>query len=133
TEDGRAHRAGSRRLDGGVRVSIWILVLLIAVLLAVRIPVAFAFLGPSLLYMMSEGQSLGQAVRLLSNSLASFPLLAVPLFILLGTIAVHAGIATRIFDFAMALFGRVRGGLGYVNVGVSLGFSWMSGSAVADA
>src|SRR5690606_35550716 len=46
---------------------------------------------------------------------------------------VHAGIATRIFDFAMALFGRVRGGLGYVNVGVSLGFSWMSGSAVADA
>lgn len=114
-------------------MSVWILLALIAILLSVRVPVAFAFLGPSLLYMMLEGQSLGQAVRLLSNSLASFPLLAVPLFIMLGTIAVHAGIATRIFDFAMALLGRVRGGLGYVNVGVSLGFSWMSGSAVADA
>jgi len=114
-------------------VSIWILMVLIGGLLTLRVPVAFAFLGPSLLYMILEGQSLGQAVRLMSNSLASFPLLAVPLFILLGTIAVHAGIAARIFDFAMALFGRVKGGLGYVNVGVSLGFSWMSGSAVADA
>ena len=114
-------------------MSIWILLLLIAGLLTLRVPVAFSFLGPSLLYMILEGQSLGQAVRLMSNSLASFPLLAVPLFILLGTIAVHAGIAARIFDFAMALLGRVRGGLGYVNVGVSLGFSWMSGSAVADA
>jgi tripartite ATP-independent transporter DctM subunit len=57
----------------------------------------------------------------------------VPLFILLGCIANHAGIADRLFDFALALLGRVRGSLGYVSVGVSLGFSWMSGSAVADA
>ena len=56
-----------------------------------------------------------------------------PLFILLGSLANHAGIADRLFDFALALMGRVRGGLGYVSVGVSLGFSWMSGSAVADA
>ena len=56
-----------------------------------------------------------------------------PLFILLGCIANHAGIADRLFDFALALLGRVRGSLGYVSVGVSLGFSWMSGSAVADA
>lgn len=114
-------------------MTVALLLLAIAVLLALRVPVGFAFLGPSLVYMMLEGQSIGQAVRLMSNSVASFPLLAVPLFILLGTIAVHAGIAARIFDFAMAVLGRVRGGLGYVNVGVSLGFSWMSGSAVADA
>ena len=69
----------------------------------------------------------------MSNSTASFPLLAVPLFILLGSIANQAGIADRLFDFALALLGRVRGSLGYVSVGVSLGFSWMSGSAVADA
>ena len=56
-----------------------------------------------------------------------------PLFILLGCLANHAGIADRLFDFALALLGRVRGSLGYVSVGVSLGFSWMSGSAVADA
>lgn len=114
-------------------MTIFLLIVAILGLLALRVPIAFAFLGPSLLYMMVEGQSIGQAVRLMSNSVASFPLLAVPLFILLGVIAVHAGIAERIFDFAMALLGRFRGGLGYVNVGVSLGFSWMSGSAVADA
>lgn len=114
-------------------MTVFLLLLGIALLLGLRVPVPFAFLGPSLLYMIIDGQSLGQAVRLMSNALASFPLLAVPLFILLGTIAVHAGIAARIFDFAMALLGQVRGGLGYVNVGVSLGFSWMSGSAVADS
>lgn len=114
-------------------MSVWILLGAIILLLALRVPIAFAFLGPSLLYMMVDGQSLGQATRLMSNSLASFPLLAVPLFILLGTIAVHAGIAERIFDFALSVLGSVRGGLGYVDVGVSLGFAWMSGSAVADA
>ena len=83
--------------------------------------------------MVTNDQSLGLALRLVAQSTASFPLLAVPLFILLGCLANHAGIADRLFDFALALLGRVRGSLGYVSVGVSLGFSWMSGSAVADA
>lgn len=114
-------------------MSLLVLCLLITVLLLLRVPVAFAFIGPSLLYMITTGQSLGLALRLVAQQTASFPLLAVPLFILLGTIAHHAGIAARIFDFALALLGRVRGSLGYVSVGVSLGFSWISGSAVADA
>lgn len=105
----------------------------IALLLALRVPVAFAFLGPGLSYLVLTDQSLGLAMRLVTQSTASFPLLAVPLFVLLGVMANHAGIADRLFDFALAVFGRVRGGLGYVSVGVSLGFSWMSGSAVADA
>src|SRR5690606_34455024 len=67
------------------------------------------------------------------NGVDSWPLLAVPLFVLLGVIANHAGIAERLFDFALALLGRVRGGLAYVNIGSSVGFSWMSGSALADA
>lgn len=110
-----------------------LLLLAIGLLLVLRVPVAFAFLGPGLVYLVITGQSLGLAMRLITNSTASFPLLAVPLFVLLGVMANHAGIADRLFDFALALFGRVRGGLGYVSVGVSLGFSWMSGSAVADA
>ena len=105
----------------------------IVVLLFLRVPVAFAFLGPSLAWMLVNGQSVGLSLRLIVNATASFPLLAVPLFVLLGVIANRAGIADRLFDFALALLGRVRGGLGYVSVGVSLGFSWMSGSAVADA
>lgn len=105
----------------------------IALLLILRVPVAFAFLGPSLVYMTFMGQSTGSALREVANAANSFPLLAVPLFIFLGAIANHAGIADRLFRFAMAAFASVRGNLGYVSVGVSLGFSWMSGSAVADA
>ncbi len=114
-------------------MSLLVLALLITGLLVIRVPVAFAFIGPSLAYMMSTDQSVGLALRLVANSTASFPLLAVPLFILLGCLANHAGIADRLFDFALALLSRVRGSLGYVSVGVSVGFSWMSGSAVADA
>lgn len=109
------------------------LALAIAALLVLRVPVAFAFLGPSMAYMAFMGQSAGQALRLVTNATASFPLLAVPLFILLGALANHAGIADRLFRFAMAALAKVRGNLGYVAVGTSVGFSWMSGSAVADA
>jgi TRAP-type transport system large permease protein len=114
-------------------MSLALLSLGIVLLLVLRVPVAFAFLGPSLVWMLAEGQSLGLSLRLITNATASFPLLAVPLFVLLGVIANRGGIADRLFDFALALMSRVRGGLGYVAVGVSLGFSWMSGSAVADA
>ena len=114
-------------------MSLLLLTLGITALLFLRVPVAFAFLGPSLAWMWLSGQSLGASLRLLTQATASFPLLAVPLFILLGAIASRGGIADRLFDFALAVVGRVRGSLGYVSVGVSLGFSWMSGSAVADA
>lgn len=105
----------------------------IAVLLVLRVPVAFAFLGPSLLYMWVSGQSVGNALREVVNAADSFPMLAVPLFVLLGSLANHAGIADRLFRFALAVLARVRGSLGYVSIGTSVGFSWMSGSAVADA
>ena len=114
-------------------MSLLVLSLLITALLLVRVPIAFAFIGPSLLYVLTNDQSLGLSLRLVANATASFPLLAVPLFILLGSLANHAGIADRIFDFALAVLGRVRGSLGYVSIGCSVGFSWMSGSAVADA
>ncbi|GAA0973974.1 Sialic acid TRAP transporter large permease protein SiaM [Nocardioides aquaticus] len=114
-------------------MTVALLLIGILVLLLLRVPVAFSFLGPGLAYLVLTDQSVGLAMRLVTNSTASFPLLAVPLFVLLGVLANRAGIADRLFDFALALMGRVRGGLGYVSVGVSLGFSWMSGSAVADA
>ncbi|MGM7667651.1 TRAP transporter large permease [Microbacterium sp. A93] len=109
------------------------LALAIALLLALRVPVPFAFLGPSLVYMAIEGQSVGMALRTVTNAASSFPLLAVPLFIFLGALANHAGIADRLFRFAQEGLANIRGNLGYVAVGTSVGFSWMSGSAVADA
>jgi tripartite ATP-independent transporter DctM subunit len=114
-------------------MTVVLLLLAILVLLLLRVPVAYAFLGPGAVYLVLTGQSVGLAMRLIAEDTASFPLLAVPLFVLLGALATHAGIADRLFDFALALMGRVRGGLGYVSIGVSLGFAWMSGSAVADA
>ena len=105
----------------------------IAVLLLLRVPVAFALLGPCLTYVSFEGYSAGLSVRQATEAVNSFPLLAVPLFILVGVVANRAGIADRLFDFALAAVGRVRGSLAYVNIGVSVGFSWMSGSALADA
>ena len=67
------------------------------------------------------------------NGVDSFPLLAVPFFILAGNLMNTAGITERIFNFALACVGWMRGGLGHVNVGASVIFAGMSGAAVADA
>ncbi|MEE6286794.1 TRAP transporter large permease [Georgenia sp. MJ173] len=110
-----------------------ILAVAILLLLMLRLPVAFAILGPSVAYLILTGQSVELGLRTAINGINSWPMLAIPLFVLLGVIANHAGIAERLFDFAMALLGPIKGGLAYVNIGTSVGFSWMSGSALADA
>ncbi|MFE3459221.1 TRAP transporter large permease [Nocardiopsis aegyptia] len=113
-------------------MSALLVILGILVLLLLRVPIAFAILGPCLAYMAVGGQSTGLSLRTAAQEVNSFPLLAVPLFILLGVVANHTGIADRLFAFARVLLGRARGGLGYVNIGVSVGFSWISGTALAD-
>jgi tripartite ATP-independent transporter DctM subunit len=106
----------------------------VMVLLVLRVPVAFALLLPSLIYVVqAEGITLAVVMQRLLSGLNSFPLLAVPLFIMTGFLANAAGIADRLFAFLLGLFGRVRGSLGYVNVTSSVVFSWMSGAAIADA
>ena len=66
------------------------------------------------------------------NGATSFPLLAIPLFILAGAIMNASGISQRLIAFASALFGWIRGGLAQVSIGASLFFAEISGSAVAD-
>lgn len=114
-------------------MAIVLLAVAIVVLIVARVPIAFAILGPAVAYLILTGQSVELGLRTAINGINSWPMLAIPLFVLLGVIANHAGIAERLFDFAMAILGRVRGGLAYVNIGTSVGFSWMSGSALADA
>jgi tripartite ATP-independent transporter DctM subunit len=63
----------------------------------------------------------------------SFPLLALPFFIMAGSLMNSAGITNRIYDFALAMVGWLKGGLGHVNVVGSVIFAGMSGTAVADA
>jgi tripartite ATP-independent transporter DctM subunit len=114
-------------------VSLALLLIAILVLFLLRVPMAFAILGPCLAYLLAEGYSLGLAARLVVEGINSWPLLAVPLFILVGIIATRTDIAARLYDAAILLLGPLRAGLAYVNIGVSLGFSWMSGAALADA
>jgi tripartite ATP-independent transporter DctM subunit len=114
-------------------VSLAILLIVIFLLFLVRVPMAFAILGPSIAYLVLEDYSLGLAVRLVMGGINSWPLLAVPLFILVGIVATRTEIADRLYDAAVLLLGPLRAGLAYVNIGVSLGFSWMSGAALADA
>jgi tripartite ATP-independent transporter DctM subunit len=103
-------------------------------LLAIRVPVSFALLLPSMVYVGLEPRiSLGVAMQRAAALLDSFPLLAVPLFILVGYVANAAGLADRLIQALLALVGRVKGSLAYVNLNASLVFSWMSGSAMADA
>ena len=63
----------------------------------------------------------------------SFTFVAAPLFILMGHVMNHAGVTHRIFDFALAVVGWLRGGLAHANVMASMIFAGMSGSAVAEA
>ncbi len=111
-----------------------LLVVLMLILLAIRVPVAFGLLLPCLLYVgLSDDISLGVALQRMVAGLNSFPLLAVPLFIMTGYLSNTAGLADRLFRFVTSLLGGLPGSLGYVTVGSSLMFSWMSGAAIADA
>jgi tripartite ATP-independent transporter DctM subunit len=114
-------------------VSLALLLGAILLLFLLRVPMAFAILGPCMAYLIAEGFSLGLAVRLVVGGINSWPLLAVPLFILVGIVATRTEIAARLYDAVLLLLGPLRAGLAYVNIGVSLGFSWMSGAALADA
>ena len=104
---------------------------LLMVLVGVPIGIAMIFVSMGYFYYMDRG--IGFAVQRMVDGLNSFPLLAVPLFILAAGILNSAGITNHLFGFARALVGHVRGGLGHVNILASLFFSGMSGSALADA
>ena len=98
------------------------------------IPVAVAMAGSALIYILWTGNLPPIAVihRMVSG-IDSFPLLAVPFFILAGNLMNNAGITNRIYNFALALVGWLKGGLGHVNVVGSVVFAGMSGTAIADA
>ena len=98
------------------------------------LPVAIAMAGASLVYILISGNLPPFVVihRMVSG-IDSFPLLAVPFFILAGNLMNNAGITTRIYNFALGLVGWLKGGLGHVNVVGSVIFAGMSGTAIADA
>ncbi|MDQ0044339.1 TRAP transporter large permease subunit [Variovorax boronicumulans] len=102
--------------------------------MALGIPIAYALLacGVALMWHLDifDAQILAQN---LLNGADSFPLLAVPFFMLAGEIMNVGGLSKRIVDFALALVGHIKGGLGYVAILAAILLSALSGSAVADA
>lgn len=113
------------------------LALLIGVLalgMLLRAPIGFSMLASGIAYLIVKRQDLGLAAEQVLNGLYnSYVLLAVPLFILAANLMNAGTISERIFDFCRILVGRLRGGLAQVDILVSVIFSGMSGSAIADA
>jgi len=104
------------------------------VLMVIGVPVALAMAGASLMYAMLSGNLPDYVViHRMVNGIDSFPLLAVPFFIMAGNLMNSAGITNRIYNFALALVGWLKGGLGHVNIIGSVIFAGMSGTAIADA
>jgi TRAP-type C4-dicarboxylate transport system permease large subunit len=112
---------------------IWFLPVFL-VLLILGLPVFFALLlAPGSLLLLSDAQrDLVLLYRNLYNGMDSFPLMALPFFMLAGEIMNRGGITTRLVEFSQAFMGHLRGGLAHVNILSSILFAGLSGSAVAD-
>jgi C4-dicarboxylate transporter DctM subunit len=109
-------------------------VLAIVVLSLAGLPVAYAMIGGSILWLFMKGLDPGTAAeQLLNGMMSSQLLLAIPLFILAAEFMNSGSIMDRLLRFCNALVGRFRGGLAQVNVVQSIIFASMSGSALADA
>src|ERR671916_3023793 len=116
-----------------------VMLLALLAMIVIGVPIAVALAGASLLFLVL-GNLTGEmstpvitVIHRMVNGVDSFPLLAVPFFIMAGNIMNSAGITKQIYDFASALVGWLHGGLGHVNVAGSVIFAGMSGTAVADA
>ncbi len=103
-------------------------------LVLINVPIAIALGATALIGMVvSKGfDSVFNAALTMFDAASSFPLLAIPLFILAGALMNTTSISRRLIDLTSAMIGFVRGGLAMVNVGVSMFFAEISGSAVAD-
>ncbi|MDG6881331.1 Neu5Ac permease [Phocoenobacter uteri] len=114
--------------------AVYIALLFWLVIMFLGVPVGWSLFISSVMYFsLTRWEIVLDAAPKLIDSLNSFTLLSVPFFILTGVLMNTGGITERIFHFAKAMLGHHTGGMGHVNIGASLIFSGMSGSALADA
>lgn len=112
---------------------IWIMIMMIVALALIGVPMSFSMLTGSVWFMLTSGMPQTLMIQRLIMAVGdSFSMLAIPFFMLAGTIMNAGGVAARIFDFCNTLVGHIPGGLGHVNVFCSVIFAGMSGSALAD-
>ncbi len=102
-------------------------------LLILNIPISLCMMMSAISGLIAGGHSLHAITQIFPLAIQSFPLMAIPFFILAAEIMNKAGLTTRIFDFANDLVGHIKGGLGHVNVVASIIFAGMTGSNTADA
>ncbi|PKM55540.1 MAG: C4-dicarboxylate ABC transporter [Firmicutes bacterium HGW-Firmicutes-3] len=105
------------------------------ILFFLNIPIAFALMGASLFYFIfiNSSMPIQMVVQQFVTAVESFPYLAVPFFIMVGSVMNHSGISKALMDFADVLVGHTKGGLAQVNVLLSALMGGISGSANADA
>jgi len=119
----------------GAYITGFLIFALVLVLMACGLPVAFAFLGANLIgAFILMGGWIGM-LQLVDNSTAlitSFTLVAVPMFVLMGALLFHSGLALRVFDALDALFGRIPARLSYLTVAGGATFSTLTGSTMAN-
>ncbi len=111
-----------------------VLLLALVVMICLNVPIAIALAVSGVLgLIVSEGTGSLVTIALdMYNGATNFSLIAIPMFVLAGAIMNAGGITDRLINFVSALIGFVRGGLAMINIGVSLFFAEISGSAVAD-
>ncbi|NOC45532.1 TRAP transporter large permease subunit [Ruegeria sp. HKCCD7559] len=104
------------------------------IFLLIGLPVFFALLAAPgiLLWLNGQTNDITLLYRNVYNGMDSFPLMAIPFFMLAGELMNRGGITIRLVEFSQALMGHLRGGLAHVNVLSSILFAGLSGSAVAD-
>lgn len=112
---------------------VWLLFLSFLFLLAIGVPVAYSLGLSSAIYFLAAGMPLNMMAQRFFSGLDSFTLLCIPGFILAGNLMNSGGITSRIIDFCNKLVGHIRGGLSLANIGASMIFAGISGTAVADA
>lgn len=114
-----------------VVTAIFLVVLIAAMLIGMPIAHALVLTGVALMYHLDffDAQLLAQNLQ---AGFDSFPLLAVPFFILAGELMNAGGLSRRIIDLARTFVGHIRGGLGFVAIGAAILLASMSGSAIAD-
>ncbi len=111
---------------------IWLLFLIFFILLFLRFPIAFALGISTLLYVVTAGYPLIIIPLKMYSGIDMFVLLSIPGFILAGNLMNACGMTDRIIRFCNNLIGHVRGGLSLANIGASMIFSGISGTAISD-
>ena len=111
----------------------WFLPIFLMFLL-IGLPVFFALLAAPgiMLWLNGQERDITLLYRNVFNGIDSFPLMAIPFFMLAGELMNKSGITSRLVEFAHAIMGHLRGGLAHVNILSSMLFAGLSGSAVAD-